>query len=173
MTYTLYDGTIVVVQSLLRTLSHILHRAETSPNSSTLLAARLHEDMLPLADQVRIMAQYSENLLSKLMGRDPITFENNLTTFADCYARLEKVQNNLKDADKNVVIQNGDVLSATQLGPVLTVQMSGAAYAHKIALPNIYFHLNTAYGILRKEEVPLGKLDYYVGFLPQETAALQ
>lgn len=53
------------------------------------------------------------------------------------------------------------------MGPGKTVQMSAAMYAHSIVLPNIYFHLTTAYGIMRKEGVPLGKRDYYVGFIPQ------
>lgn len=45
--------------------------------------------------------------------------------------------------------------------------MSGAAYAHTVVLPMVYFHVTTAYGILRKEGVPLGKRDYFAGLFPQ------
>jgi hypothetical protein len=51
--------------------------------------------------------------------------------------------------------------------------MSGATYAHNISLPNIFFHVATAYGILRKEGVPLGKREYYVGFFPEQLAGSQ
>ncbi|TVY92499.1 hypothetical protein LAWI1_G002218 [Lachnellula willkommii] len=173
MSYTFYDGTIAVVQSVINSLSHILHLAEQRPNASTLLAARLHDDMYPLADQVRIATQFSENLVARLTGREPVAFQGNPATFAECYERIETVRKRLGGADKNVVNQHGDIVGATQIGPEKTVGMSGAAYARSVALPNIYFHLATAYGILRKEGVPLGKRDYYVGFFPQQLAGSQ
>ena len=50
MSHTIYDGTIVVVQSILKSLSHILHQAEQRSSASTLLEAGLHENMYPLTD---------------------------------------------------------------------------------------------------------------------------
>jgi len=173
MGHTLYDGTIVVVQGILNSLSHILHQAEQRPDASTLLEARLYEDMYPLTDQVRIATQFSENLVARLTGRESVTFESNLTTFANFYERIETVLKVLNEADKNVVNQHGDIIGSTQMGPERAVDLSGAMYAHSIALPNIYFHLATAYGILRKEGVPLSKLDYYVGFFPRQLAGSQ
>src|ERR1700712_896836 len=126
MGYTLYDGTITVVQGILKSLSHILHQAEKRSDASTLLEARLYEDMYPLTDQVRITTQYSENLVARLTGREPVTFEGSPTTFAKCYERIEAVLRSLSEADKNVVNQHGDILSTTQMGPGKTVDMSGA-----------------------------------------------
>jgi hypothetical protein len=173
MGYTLYDGTIVVVQGILNTLSHILNQAEQRPDASALLEARLYEDMYPLTDQVRLATQFSENLVARLTGREPVTFKSNLTTFANFYERIETVLKVLNKADKDIVNQHGDMIEATSMGPEKAVEMSGAMYAHSIALPNIYFHVATAYGILRKEGVPLSKLDYYVGFFPQQLAGSQ
>lgn len=82
MGYTIYDGTIVVAEGILNTLSHILHQAEQHPNGSTLLAACLHEDMYPVTDQVRLATQFSENLVARLSGREPVTFDGSPTTFA-------------------------------------------------------------------------------------------
>ncbi|GAD99919.1 hypothetical protein AOR_1_404184 [Paecilomyces variotii No. 5] len=171
MVHTLYDGTIVVVQSILNTLSHILHQAEQRTDAISLLEARLHEDMYPLTDQVRLATQFSENLVARLTGREPVTFEGKPTTFSQCYDRIETVLKALKEADKNVVNKNGDVVATAKLGPENTAELSGAVYAQYLALPNIFFHLTTAYGILRKEGVPLGKRDYYVGFFPQLTGS--
>ncbi|PYH97054.1 hypothetical protein BO71DRAFT_396497 [Aspergillus ellipticus CBS 707.79] len=168
MPHTFYDGTIPVLQGVLRTLSHILHQAEQQPNSNTLLEARLSPDMYPLPDQIRIATQFSENLVARLTGREPVAFEkDDLTSFAKFYERIETVAKVLGEADKETVNRHGEMLEATKMGPEAEVQMSGAAYAHTIVLPNVYFHVMTAYGILRKEGVPLGKRDYFVGFFPQ------
>lgn len=164
---TLYDGTILVVQGILNSLSHILHQAEQRPDASTLLEARLYEDMYPLTDQVRLVTQHSENLVARLTGRDPVTFEGSPTTFAKCYERIETVLKEVTKADKNIVNQQGDIVGTSKIGPEKTVEVSGAKYAHSIVLPNVFFHLTTAYGILRKEGVPLGKRDYFNGFIPQ------
>ncbi|KAH8698313.1 hypothetical protein BGW36DRAFT_375864 [Talaromyces proteolyticus] len=167
MGHTFYDGTIVVVRAILNSLSHILHQAELQPNSSTLLQARLYEDMYPLTDQVRLATQFSENLVARVTGREPVTFPGSPTSFAQFYERIDTVLKALDEADKDTVNQQADILGPTKLGPDKTAEMNAATYAHLIALPNIYFHLSTAYGILRKEGVSLGKLDYYAGFVPQ------
>lgn len=95
-----------------------------------------------------------------------MSFDGSPTTFAECYERIETVLKALNEAEKDVVNRQADVVAKTPMGPETAVEMSAAAYAHSIALPNIYFHLTTAYGILRKEGVELGKRDYYVGFFP-------
>ncbi|KAJ5606555.1 hypothetical protein N7510_009336 [Penicillium lagena] len=173
MGHTLYDSTIAVAQSILGSLSYFLHKAEQHPNASTLLEARLYSDMYPLSDQVRLVTQFSENLAARLTSREPVTFESNLTTFAKCYERIETAQKALSAADKDVVNQHDEVLGTTKIGPEQTIETTAAAYATTLALPNIYFHLVTAYGILRKEGVPVGKRDYYAGFYPGEAAGGQ
>jgi hypothetical protein len=173
MGHTLYDGTIVVAQAILNSLSHILHKAELRPHATTLLGSRLYEDMYPLSDQVRLTILFSEGLATRLTGWDPMVLRTPPMTFSQCYSDIETVLRVLGEADKNVVNQYGDKVDATEMDPGMTVEMSNAMYAHTIALPNIFFHLTTAYAILRKEGVPLGKRDYYVGFLPQQLAGSQ
>lgn len=165
---TFYDGTIPVLQSILNSLTHILHQAEQHPSADTLLSARLYEDMYPLTDQIRLATTFSSKLVARLTGGEATTFEGSPQTFPECYQRIETVLDAIKDADKEVVNRHADVVAGTGLGrQELEIDMSGAAYAHTLALPNIYFHLVTAYGICRKEGVQLGKKDYYVGFFPQ------
>lgn len=104
--------------------------------------------------------------MARLTGREPIKYEGNPQTLDECHSRIETVLQALKAADREVVNQRAEVLAETALGPEFRAEMSGVAYAYTLALPNIYFHLVTAYGILRMEGVPLGKRDYYVGFFP-------
>jgi uncharacterized protein len=169
MAFSFYDATIGVASSILKTLSHILQQAEQRQDASTLLLSRLIADMYPLTDQVRIVAQFSENLAARLTGREAVVFEGDLATFSDCYERIKIAQKALDGADRDVVNTHADIIEATKMGPEASVEMSGAAYAHTIVLPNIYFHLATAYGILRKEGISLSKRDYYVGFFPQQS----
>ncbi|KAJ5438584.1 uncharacterized protein N7458_009582 [Penicillium daleae] len=175
MAHTFYDGTIPVLQSLMLTLKHILTKASTNPGpnasatitESTFLTTRLIEDMHPLADQIRLATQFAENLAARLTNRDPTKFDGAPTTLAQSYERIEAVLKALGEAEKDVVNGQADVLKPTQVGPTAVVEMSGAGYAHRIVLPNVYFHVMTAYGILRKEGVQVGKRDYYEGFFPQ------
>lgn len=161
---TFYDGSIAVLDKIIKTMIHILHEGEKLPNADSLLTARLHEDMYPLTDQVRLVAQWSEYLAARLSGREAVKFEAPLTTFPELFERLETGLKSVAEADKDTVNSNRDVSALTPVGPGVEIPMTGAAYAHNVVLPNVYFHLNTAYGILRKEGVQIGKRDYYVGF---------
>lgn len=168
MPNTFYDGTIPVLRSILTTLSHVLTQGTQHPKADTFLDARLIEDMYPLSDQVRLVTQFSENLVARLTGREAVTFEGKPATYAECFERIETVLKAVNEADKDVVNQGGDKVESTKIGPRDLGDMSGATYAHMMVLPNIYFHLTTAYDILRKEGVPLGKKDYFVGFFAKQ-----
>lgn len=175
MSATFYDGTIVVVQSILGTLTHILNKAEQhfgdASKITSLLEARLYQDMYPLRDQVRLGSQFAENLAARLTAREPETFQGELATLAQCYERIEKAQTHLKEADKNTVIEQENAVAPANFGPGMTLDINGSAFAHSMVIPNIYFHLNIAYAILRKEGVPLGKKDYYAGFSPKQLSS--
>ena len=118
--------------------------------------------MYPLPDQIRLATKYASDIAARLTAREPIVFENNLTSFAKFHERIDQVLKTLDEADKDLVNSRGDVLSPTSLGPGKTVDISAGMFAHSIAFPNVYFHFVTAYGILRKEGVELGKRDYFL-----------
>lgn len=164
MAYSFYDGTVPVLTSILTTLKHVLQKAQERPDAEALVQARLYEDMKPLESQIRIATQFSENLIAKLTAREPVTFEDNLVSFAQFHERIDKVLELLKGIDKDFVNKQAEAVGPVQIGPSMHTEMSHAQYAHGICLPNIYFHLATAYGILRKEGIPLGKGDYFMGF---------
>jgi hypothetical protein len=164
MSFTFYDGTVAMVQGILATLVHILKKAEEQkPDTGGLVTARLHPDMLPLADQIRIIAMFSDMLAARLSGREPTEFTETMTSFAMFHERIATVQKTLEGLDKAAVDAQADVVAPTPMGSELKIDMTTSRYAHVLVLPNLYFHLSTAYGILRKESVELGKRDYYAG----------
>lgn len=166
MVATFYDGVILPLQGILGTLTHLLKQAEQHPNAEHLTNTRLHEDMYPVTDQVRLAIQFSENIVGKVTGREAVTLDPDLASYAKCYERIETVLKSLGEADRDVVNGQADVVSSASLGPGGTIDVTAAIYAHTLALPNVYFYLVTAYGILRKEGLPLKKWDYYNGFVP-------
>ncbi|GLA59531.1 hypothetical protein AtubIFM54640_010652 [Aspergillus tubingensis] len=172
-TSTLYATTLPILTSILKTLLHLLRTAErTHPNpSSLLLNSRLHPTMYPLTDQIRLVTSNSARLYARLTNHPeaetlPTTLlpEGNLQSFAECYERIDKVLELLKDADTDVVNANAETVKPAPAGPGVEIDVTNATYAHTMVLPNIYFHLNIAYAIVRMEGVEVGKRDLYVGF---------
>lgn len=164
MASTLYDATIVDAKIILDTLDSLLKKAEEQPTAESFLKARLHEDMNPLTFQVHAATRFTELVLARLSGREAVQYEDNLASYADMHARISEVQKALEEADKDTVNRYGEEVLPTALPSAGTMDISGRAFAKGAAIPNIYFHLNMTYAILRKEGVPLGKKDYAMGF---------
>ncbi|KAJ5620398.1 hypothetical protein N7510_004382 [Penicillium lagena] len=164
MASSIYDGTILTAKGALEALANILHIGEKQPNANALLAARLADDMKPLTFQVYTVTRFSEMMVARLTGREKINYEDNFSSFAEMYQRIDQVLKALNDADKDEVNKRGDQSEMTFL-PSLETEMTGAAMAYGICIPNVLFHVNMAYAIMRKEGVPLGKRDYIMPFL--------
>ncbi|EFY91986.1 hypothetical protein J3459_007935 [Metarhizium acridum] len=165
MSYTLYDGSITTAQDILISLKAILKKAETAPNAASLPDARIHEDMLPLSFQVHVVSDIAQKTAARTTGAEPQKLENDLKTFDDFYKRIDQVQELLTKIDKEVVNKRVGELVPIGLGPGKNVELPGHAYVTGYAIPNMFFHLVTAYDILRKEGVPLGKMDYLNAFI--------
>lgn len=162
--YSLYDASILTAKSVFKTMDHILLEAEKHPNAATFPTARLIEDMKPLTFQIHIAAKLTDQMVARLTDHEVANFEDNLSTYADMHERIEAILKVLDAADKDVVLQRANDVKATSIGP-LSADMTGTVYATAFAMPNVYFHLMTAYSILRKEGVPIGKRDFLSEFL--------
>lgn len=167
MSYSLYDATVPMAKNALKALTKILKLGEAAPNSASLLDARIYPDMLPLSFQIKMVTDTSTKLVARLHGTEPHAWEGDLNNFADCYARISKAEEILAAADKEVINQRQGEIVSLSMGSKGTFQMTGSNYAAGYALPNIFFHLTTAYNILRKEGVPVGKESYIEPFIGQ------
>lgn len=161
---SLYDATIPTAKSAFKAMVTILREGEKHPNAASFPAARLAEDMNPLTYQVHIATQLVEKLVARLTGREPTIFEDNLSSFAEMYERIETVQKVIDATDKDAFNERADLVQAIPMGP-MTLDLSGVAYATTFTIPNLYFHLTTTYAILRKEGVQIGKKEYIMDFL--------
>ena len=165
MSHTPYDSSISVAQSALKSLAHLLEVGEQQSNAGDLPAASIHPDMLPLTFQVQMATETAMKLVAFLSSTEPPRFENKLVTFSDMYARIERAQGVLASASRSLINGRiGEMILLPSASSSERAPFSGYALIYGYSLPTIYFHVSIAYGILRKEGVPLKKGDYLDSF---------
>jgi hypothetical protein len=122
--------------------------------------------MKSLSYQVFAATEQTLLVLAKLTN-EPLPTEDNsedvVYTYAQMYARIDRVLQALDVVDKDLILEHCEAVKPTPLGENMH-PLSGIKYAC-LMQANIFFHVTTAYGILRKEGVPLGKVDYLMPFI--------
>ena len=167
MSITMYSAFIPVAIRQLNALSTILGKAvahcearKIEPNA--FLSSRLFPDMFALTRQVQIAADMVKGGAARLAGIEIPKYEDNEATFADLQARLEKTVAFLKTIQP-AQIEGKEGLDITIKLPTRELQFKGEAYLTGFVLPNMYFHLTTAYNLLRQGGVEIGKQDFLAG----------
>jgi hypothetical protein len=127
-----------------------------------LFNARLAPDMLPLAGQVQRASDTSKNAIARLTTIEMPRFPDEEQNFADLRERIAKTVAFLETVTPDHLV-GSEGREVTLNFPTLKVTFSGEDYLLKFVLPNFYFHITTAYDILRHKGVPIGKADYIVG----------
>ncbi|MFZ0841031.1 MAG: DUF1993 domain-containing protein, partial [Xanthobacteraceae bacterium] len=130
-----------------------------------LLNTRLFPDMFPLTRQVQSACDQAKNGGARLAGIDPPRYEYNEQTIAELKARIAKTVAFLKTLDAKKIDASADREITFPLGPTNKGHMTGADYLNHFVLPNFYFHLTTAYDILRHCGMEIGKRDFF-GAIP-------
>jgi hypothetical protein len=157
----MYDVSVPVFSERLRALANVLAKAEANAaerkiDPTVFLTARLAPDMLTMTKQVQIATDHAKGAASRLAGREVPKYEDNEATFADLQARVAKTRDYLATF-KREEFEGSDERTVTLKIGGNDVQLKGAKYLLDVAMPNFYFHVTTAYGILRHNGVPLGK----------------
>jgi hypothetical protein len=116
--------------------------------------------MLMLTAQVQIATDHAKGACARLSGREPLKLEDKETSFTELQARIEKVQEYLKSFSAPDIDGSEEKEIMLKLGGG-EMRFSGMQYLLHFATPNFYFHVTTAYAILRHNGVPLGKADYF------------
>lgn len=164
--YSLYDASVGVAKDVLGSLSAIVAKAEASPVAASIPAARIHEDMLPFTFQVFFVTQTVHKMVARLTGAVPKEYENNLETFDAMKARIAEVESQLAAVGRDAVEGRDNTIVPVGLGPNKPeAKLESWQYVHGYIVPNIFFHLSTAYNIARKEGVELGKMVYLAPFI--------
>jgi hypothetical protein len=168
MTLSLGTASLPIFQTALANLAHCLDKAEAYAAArkfdvNNFCAARLAPDMLPFTAQIRIACDAAKNGTARLAGIEAPKFEDNEATFAELKARVAKTLAWLATVPTSAIDGREEADITFPVGRDKTRTMKGEAYLKHYALPNMFFHIVTAYALLRHGGVDLGKTDYLLG----------
>jgi len=164
MALSLYDISVPVFVRGLGQLSHLLdkglaHAQASGIDPTVLVNARLAPDMFTLAGQIQSASDASKLGTARLAGITAPGFPDTETTYEELQARLAKTVDFLQGVDR-AQIDGFEERPVTMKARGNELQFTAQRYLLQFALPNFFFHVTTAYGVLRHSGVPLGKMDY-------------
>jgi hypothetical protein len=167
MAFTIYDATVPTMIRALTNLSKIIDKAVTQAKTedkplSDLIGAQLASDMKAFPFQVQSASDAAKGCAARLAGIEAPSMPDTETTFPELQARIAKTVDFLKSIkpeqltgaeDREIVLKfpNGEM------------KFTGRDYATGFALPNFFFHVTTAYAILRHKGIAIGKMDFLGG----------
>jgi uncharacterized protein len=164
VTISMYQASVPRFANILRNLSGILDKAQAHADAKkidplALTNFRLYPDMLPMKRQVQIACDSAKGAVARLAGVEPPKHDDTEETFADLKARIAKTVDFIQTFKPAQIDGSEEKNIRLKLGP-REVDFKGMQYLLGHALPNFYFHVTTAYDILRHNGVEIGKRDY-------------
>src|SRR5262249_15986232 len=135
------------------------HAAGYKITPSALLTARLFPDMFPLTGQVQAACDTAKRATARLVGVEPPRFEDNEATFEELYARIQRTSEFVEKFQADA-FRDADTRKIELKMSAGVVSLTAEKYLTRFALPNFYFHVTTAYNVLRHNGVTLGNRDY-------------
>ena len=164
MSLTMYTATVPTCTRTLNSLAAILEKAAAHAEArkidpATLLGSRLFPDMFPLATQIHIANDIAQGGAARLAGAEVPPFEAKERTFAEWIAATRGTVAYLESL-KPAEFEGSEDRTVTWQTRTSTKNMLGTPYLFHHVLPNVFFHVTTAYDILRQAGLEIGKLDY-------------
>ena len=165
MTTSLFTTAVPVFNQMLGGLSGVLSKAQAhaearSIEPDALLQARLFPDMFPLLRQVCIACDFAKSVSARLAGVAVPAFDDNEASFADLQARIDKTLAFVNGLSAAQFEGSASREIVTQAGTPKEKRFVGTSYLLNYGLPHFFFHVTTAYDILRHNGVEVGKKDY-------------
>lgn len=165
MTHFIHDLAIAPLARSLNNLDGILAKAEEYAAAddylepATLVHARLFPNMAPLSFQIQVATDTAKGAAARLSGNEVPSWPDDERTLAELRGRLTKTTDYLKTFDA-ADFDGAETRAITlKLGPT-TVDFTGTNYINGFVLPNFFFHVTTAYNILRHNGLAVGKRDF-------------
>lgn len=168
MSISMSSACLPVCASMLGNLSHLLDKMqafidEKKCDPNALLQYRMAPDMLPFTRQILIACDAAKNGVARISGVEAPKFEDTETSVAELKARIQKTLDYLKSVPAAKLDGTEAKEITFPVGPDAKRTMLGQAYLTHWMMPNMYFHINAAYMIMRHNGVNVGKRDYLAG----------
>ncbi|QLG89193.1 DUF1993 domain-containing protein [Chitinibacter bivalviorum] len=160
--FSYYQLSVPVYTRALTQLSHLLDKGvefalNKKVSDETMLGLRLAPDMLPFVKQIQIVCDTAKFAVARLSGTEAPKHDDNEKTFAELKTRIDETLAFIEAIPEAAFADAG---SKTIKLSFLPNPMSAEVYLLNFVAPNLYFHLTTAYAILRSNGVEVGKADY-------------
>ncbi|QQV77997.1 DUF1993 domain-containing protein [Sphingomonas aliaeris] len=160
---TLYEISVPIFTRALRNLDHLLEKAAGSGiDEQSLLEARLSPDMLPLTRQVQIACDTAKLAVTRVAQTEPRPMEDTETNLTELRDRIARTLAYLNDAAP-AAFDGRETAEIIMKFPNSEMKFTGQSLLTDFSLPNFFFHVTTAYGLLRMKGVPIGKMDFLAG----------
>jgi hypothetical protein len=164
MAVTMYQASVPVFLQMLSSLAAILDKAEAYAaerkiDPAVLLGWRLAPDMFDLARQVQIATDHAKGCCARLAGVEVPKYADEETSFADLRARIARTIDFVRSFEPSDIDGSED-RDITNTAGGREMRSKGQQYLVNFVLPNFYFHVTTAYDILRHCGLPIGKRDF-------------
>ena len=164
MSFGMYAASVPTFLHMLKNLTAILEKAEAFAKDrniepEVLVNWRLAPDMLPLSNQIQIAADFAKGTTARLAGAQVPSYPDEETTLAELKARIAKTVK-FVEGFKPKDIDGSETRDITLTVGGQEMRFKGEPYLVHFALPNFYFHVTTAYDILRRCGVDIGKRDF-------------
>jgi uncharacterized protein len=164
MTISMYQASVPRFVNILGNLSNILDKAQSHIDArkisdAVLLELRLFPDMFALARQVQIACDTAGGVVARLSGQEIPAYDNSEKTLAELRQRIAKTVAFIQSVPAAQIDGTQDKAIVTRRGDKET-HYKGMQFLLGHAIPNFYFHVTTAYNILRHNGVEIGKRDF-------------
>lgn len=165
MSISMHAASVPVFTQMLGSLSALLHKAESHAeqrkiDAEALLQARLFPDMFPLRRQVQIACDFARGVSARLAGVEVPSSPDTEKTFAELQGLIEKTLSFIGGLSPSQFANSESREIVTRPGTPKEKRFNGQAYLLSYGLPQFFFHVTTAYALLRHNGVELGKGDY-------------
>ncbi|MGD1864313.1 MAG: DUF1993 family protein [Phormidesmis sp.] len=165
MAISMYQASIPNLVRAINNLAAVLEKgaahAETKGiDPAVLVNSRLYPDMFPLGKQVQIVSDISRKGIARIAGVEAPAIEDTETTLSQLIERLKQSVTYLETFSAEQVDNTEEKAITIPIGKGQSMTLPGWPYLSFFVLPNVYFHVTTAYAILRHNGVDVGKRDY-------------
>ena len=165
MTVSLYTASVPVFQQMLGSLADLLAKSQTHATDkkiepSALLQARLFPDMFALTRQVQIACDFARGVSARLADIEVPKYEDKEASFEELQALIAQTQAFIAGISPAQFEGGEDREIVTRPGTPKEKRFSGSSYLLTYGLPQFFFHVTTAYALLRHNGVEIGKRDY-------------
>lgn len=160
MAFSMYEASVPVFAASLRDMRAWLDKAAAEGDEAALIEARLAPDMRPLPAQFQMASDSAKNAIGRLSGGEAPAMADDEASFAELKTRCDRTIAYIESVDPALLEGSEDREIVLRFPRGVGFRFSGRAYLAGFALPNFFFHVTTAYAILRAAGIGLAKQDF-------------